>query len=174
MFAAEKGRLAAADPADRRDLQRRPRSLSVVVVTIALVLLTVYCRELLAGAQTGRDDGGGTRLLLMAGGFLFASLFAVVVHMRSLAHRVAGPEFRLIQAIRRIRSGDLAFRVHLRRGDLLGGLASECNDLLEWLNCNPPAGAVTGTDVIDIEPEPAMELAPVVTAEPAVAEGTSA
>lgn len=173
MFAAEKGRLAALDPADRRDLHRRPRSMSVIAMAVALVLLTLYCRELLAGARAGKTDENGTRLLVMAGGFLFASLVAVVVHMRTLAHRVAGPEFRLIQAIRRIRSGDLAFRIHLRRGDLLGGLAGECNDLLEWLNCNPPAGAVTGTDVIDIEPEPAIEMTPL-AAEPALAGGTSA
>jgi hypothetical protein len=40
--------------------------------------------------------------------------------------------------------------VSLRRGDLLSGLAQECNELLEYLNSNPPSGAKTGTDVVDI------------------------
>lgn len=70
-----------------------------------------------------------------------------------VAHHLAGPEHQLCMALRRIRSGDLAFRVQLRAGDLLGSLASECNALLDWLNHNPPGGACTGSDVVRLSPE---------------------
>ena len=81
-------------------------------------------------------------------------------HLR-LAGRVAGPEYRLRRALQRIRTGDLGFRVNLRRGDLLAGLAQECNELLDWLNANPPRGAHTGTDIVEVAEfaEPAAEEA---------------
>jgi nitrogen fixation/metabolism regulation signal transduction histidine kinase len=81
---------------------------------------------------------------------LLVACLVVVVQGTRMAYRVAGPEHRLIQSLRRVRKGDLAFRVSLRRGDLLSGLAQECNELLDYLNTNPPSGAKTGTDVVDV------------------------
>ena len=73
------------------------------------------------------------------------------------ADRVAGPEHRLVQSLRRMRSGDLSFRVSLRAGDLLGDLATECNAVLDWLNENPPQGARTGSDLLDVDLDAAMD-----------------
>lgn len=42
--------------------------------------------------------------------------------------------------MQRIRSGDVDFRVALRRGEPLSQLLHECNRLLEWLIRNPPGG----------------------------------
>ena len=140
--------------------QRRP-SLTRLLLCAALallistlVVLTVSSRQLLL--VTGAALLGGERqtehvLLLAAVGFVLASVTAVLVQTVRIGNRVAGPEYRLIQVLRRIRQGDLTVRAHLRAGDLLRPLASECNDLLEWLNENPPRGSVTGSDLVEIE-----------------------
>ena len=53
--------------------------------------------------------------------------------------------------MQRIRAGDVGFRVALRRGEPLGALVHECNDLLEWLNRNPPPGSRLDADVFELE-----------------------
>ncbi len=124
---------------------------------VSVVALTLYCRSLLLEAAAGRavaiDDGA---LLVVVGGFFLASASVVVLQSVRMSNRVAGPEFRLQKAMRRIREGDVAFRITLRRGDLLTGLASECNELLDWLNQNPPNGAQTGSDIVEV-PVPTSE-----------------
>ena len=49
------------------------------------------------------------------------------------SNRVAGPAWRVIQSLKRIREGDAAFRVKLRHGDLLLQLVDELNVTLEQL-----------------------------------------
>jgi hypothetical protein len=49
----------------------------------------------------------------------------------------------------------------LRRGDLLTGLAEECNALLDWLNENPPRGVATGSDVVQVAVSRSVRSAPV-------------
>lgn len=121
-------------------------------MAISLVLLALYCHGLLDSAAAGKvPEIGGLAFWLTIGGFFVACAGSVVWQCVRLATRVAGPEYRLRRALRRIRSHDVGFRVNLRRGDLLGGLARECNELLDWLNENPPAGARTGGDVVDVE-----------------------
>lgn len=132
----------------------------VVLMFGAILVLTCYFRGLLAAAAAGRPVViDGLPLLLVAGGFLTASASVVLLQSMRVAARVAGPELRLVRALQRIRSGDLSFRVHLRRGDLLADLARECNEVLDWLNRNPPAGARTGGDIVLVEEEPS-EVAP--------------
>jgi hypothetical protein len=120
-----------------------------------MIGLTGYCRYLLTEAESGRSALVGTGALYVgAGGFLLASAAVIFMQAARVCHRVAGPEYRLRAALARIRSGDLSFRVHLRRGDLLTALADECNELLEWLNRNPPSGTTTGTDVVEVDALP--------------------
>ena len=133
------------------------------VLALALVGLTLASRRLLGAAAAGGALGAGELLMyLAAGGCLFAAVAVVVGRSFRLASRVAGPEHRLILSLRRIRSGDLSFRIHLRKGDLLTGLADECNALLDWLNDNPPAGTRTGTDLVEVAVEDAepVEVVP--------------
>lgn len=122
-----------------------------VSMFVTVIVLTHYGRGLLTDAAAGRgvSVSDGTAILLI-GAFLLACASVVVLQSARLAGRIAGPERRLVQALHRIRAGDVAFRVNLRRGDLLGGLATECNALLEWLNANPPAGVRTGSDVVEV------------------------
>ena len=122
------------------------------VVAVSLLGLLAWCRSLLAAAADGRPaDPSGVGFWLAVGGFFAAAGLIVVVQAVRLANRVAGPEARLQGALQRIREGDVAFRVTLRRGDLLTGLARECNELLDWLNANPPSGVRTGSDVVALE-----------------------
>ncbi|HEX6813221.1 MAG TPA: hypothetical protein VF384_16485 [Planctomycetota bacterium] len=118
---------------------------------VCVVALTFYCTSLLQAAAAGRMVAIDEKVfVLVVGGFVAAS--AAVVGMQSvrISNRVSGPESRLLQALQRIRTGDVGFRITLRRGDLLVALADECNELLDWLNRNPPNGAHTGGDIVEV------------------------
>jgi hypothetical protein len=102
-------------------------------VVVALVALTVHCQGLLAAAAAGdANAAAGPMTWLVVAGFVAACGAAVAWHCARLARRVAGPEWRLCRALQRVRAGGSGERVRLRRGDLLTGLAAECNELLAW------------------------------------------
>jgi hypothetical protein len=126
---------------------------AVAVLAAAVAASTLLCRQLLVDAAAGDAVPASAMPFYAAGACFLLGAFAVVV-LQSIrvAQRVSGSQRRLVESLQRIRSGDLAFRVHLRRGDLLTDLAHECNALLEWLNASPPQGARTGTDVFDVDP----------------------
>jgi methyl-accepting chemotaxis protein len=135
----------ATDPSSRRPL--------LVLGTIALGLVALTAASYVAldaAASDALPQPATAPIYLAAACCLLVACLVVVVQGTRMAYRVAGPEHRLIQSLRRVRKGDLAFRVSLRRGDLLSGLAQECNELLDYLNTNPPSGAKTGTDVVDV------------------------
>jgi HAMP domain-containing protein len=123
----------------------------LLVVASTLVLVWFF-RRVLADAQ--RSDIELTTLvplfLAMTGLALAAGLLVVGQASRS-AKRLQGPAQRLILAMQRTQRGDLAHRVHLRHGDDLKEVAAEFNRLLDWLNANPPVGATTGTDLVDVD-----------------------
>lgn len=119
----------------RGRLLRLAVAMPTVAMFVSVVALVVYCRALLQDAAAGREVVvGEAGFWLSVGGFLLTSLVVFVFQVARMAARVAGPEFRLKRSLQRIRSGDLGFRVELRRGDLLGGLAEECNLLVDWLS----------------------------------------
>jgi len=122
----------------------------LVLVAVAVLGLTLYCRHLLQAAAVGTVDASAA-LYVAAGGFLLATSAAIVLQSARVAQRVAGPEHRLRQVLQRIRAGDLTTRARLRKGDLLGGLAEECNELIDWLNHNPPSGTSTGSDLLLVD-----------------------
>ena len=141
--------------------------LPMIGLLVVVVALTFYCHGLLQAAAEGRVATiGEVPVFLVASAFLFASVVIVAIQALRVAGRIAGPEYRLRKALQRIAAGDVAFRVDLRRGDLLTGLARDCNALLDWLNRNPPSGARTGNDVHelahhdDADPAPAKEPEP--------------
>lgn len=135
--------------------------LPALVIVITSLVLTDYCRQLLTDVTHSAPEAlDGFTLSFVLGGFVLASAALVMVQASRIASRVEGPERRLIQALRRMREGDLSFRVHLRRGDPLAGVARECNELLDWLNANPPPGARVGGDIVDVGQEQLEEVAP--------------
>lgn len=135
-----------------RRLLRLASLLPALVMCTGFAVLAHYCHTLLVDAAAGRPVVVGAAGFWFAiVGFFAACVVVVVMQSVRIAHRVGGPEWRLRRAMQRIRGGDLAFRVSLRRGDLLTGLAHECNELLDWLNRNPPAGTATGSDVVELE-----------------------
>lgn len=121
-----------------------------VLLLGALALLVAHCRSLLLAAASGQPAAGGAAAWLPICGFVGACALALAFLAWRIASRVRGPEHRLRLALQRIRSRDVGFRVSLRRDDLLQGLARECNELLDWLNENPPGGARTGSDILDL------------------------
>jgi len=72
-----------------------------------VVGLTLLCHRLLVSAAAGGAIGSGqVPLYVAAGCFLFAAGAVVVIQSLRVAQRVAGPEHRLIQSLRRIRTGE--------------------------------------------------------------------
>lgn len=118
-----------------------------VVMCITLVALVLYCRSLLTAAAAGEHVVvGEAGFWLVVGGFLGACAGVAVLQARRLGRLVAGPELRLVRSLQRMRSGDLDFQVRLRNGDLLNGLANECNELLAVLRRGPQPGGLSAPD----------------------------
>ena len=90
-------------------------------------------------------------LILALVGFCLACGLVVFSYSYRLVTRLLGPSYRLIDAMKRVRTGDIGFRVHLRKGDMLLDVADEFNQLLDWLNSNPPCDVTMGSDVVDVD-----------------------
>jgi nitrogen fixation/metabolism regulation signal transduction histidine kinase len=103
---------------------------------------------------------------------LLAAIFLMVNSLK-ISHRVAGPAYRLVKSMQRMRTGDLAFSVQLRRGDHLTELRDELNKLIDWLNDNPPPGCITRSQAAraDLERLAAAEAAMAESDTTAVATG---
>lgn len=132
----------------------RPRgnAFALGLVATATVLSCAAAWSTFASAAASpAATSSALSIYVAAGSVMILACLVVVVHATRTAHHVAGPEYRLAQSLRRLRGGDLSFRISLRRGDLLTGLAAECNELIEWLNQNPPSGTRVGNDVVDLE-----------------------
>jgi len=133
--------------------------LPVFFMLASLVALTIACCDFLHQAAGGITELRATPAIVIATiGFLVSSVVTVVLQAIHLSARVVGPERRLRETLARVRSGDLSQRVVLRRGDLLQDLADDVNTTIEWLNRNPPAGAVTGGDVLDVDHHEDIEI----------------
>ena len=143
--------------AEEKDQHRLIRTVMVapyIAMVVSMIVLALYCHRVLHAASTGADSfDNAVPMVLAVCGFLLASGLAVILQAYHLAQRVAGPAQRLQQAMTRIRNGDIAFRVHLRRGDLLREVAGDFNDLLDWLNRTLPGDMKRGNDVVDVDHE---------------------
>jgi hypothetical protein len=129
-----------------------------VGLAVSTLIVAVFCRRLLGEAMTQDVELPSlVPLFLAVLGFTLASGAVVVFQALRFSHRIAGPAYRLIKSMQRIRTGDVGFRVTLRRGDHLTEVATELNNLLDWLNENPPAGVKTGSDLIRVGRSPEID-----------------
>lgn len=153
--------MAASDRVRRRVLVVNEQLQKRIIVGISLiptaglaactVIVAVFCRRLLGEAtQQDVELPSLVPLFLSVLGFTLAAGAVVVFQALRFSHRIAGPAYRLIKSMERIRTGDISFRVNLRRGDHLTEVAAEMNSLLDWLNQNPPAGVKTGGDLVPV------------------------
>ncbi len=144
----------------RIKLGARPSRSSVLVavvgpalgVMVSIAVVAWFARQMLARGEAQEVDIDGLLplfLVLLA----LAAIATILVFLQSSrsARRLIGPVHRINVAMQRIRQGDIAHRVHLRKNDELGQVAAELNKLLDWLNENPPAGAQTGGDVVEMD-----------------------
>jgi methyl-accepting chemotaxis protein len=91
-------------------------------------------------ATSGETDMTGA--LPFGVGMFFALLvFAgtVVVQALRVSHRVEGSAYRIVKSMQRIRQGDLAFTVKLRKKDHLQEVADELNELMAWIRTQLPS-----------------------------------
>jgi hypothetical protein len=108
------------------------------------VFTGVYCSRLMDEAMaTDTELPALMPLFYLVIAFELLAAVFLMVNSLKISHKVAGPAYRLGKCLERIRGGDLAFSVQLRRGDHLVELKDELNKLLDWLNENPPAGCLT-------------------------------
>lgn len=131
-----------------RPMQGRMILNMAVLPSLALVGIAVstglYCNNLMQEAIALDSELPNMMPLfwLVIGFELVAAVFLLVNSLK-ISHTVAGPAYRICKSLERIRNGDLAFTVQLRKGDHLTEVRDQLNLLLDWLNANPPANCVT-------------------------------
>ncbi len=147
-----------------KDVQRRivlsVALLPTLSLTVATLIVAVFCRRLLGEAmQTDAHLPSLVPLFVSMLGFVVVSAAIVLHHALRFSHRIAGPSYRLIKSMERLRSGDVSFRVHLRNGDHLGEVADAFNQVLDWLERDPPPSVGQAMDVVEApQPEELPEV----------------
>jgi hypothetical protein len=118
--------------------------LPAIALAAIAVTTAVYCSRLInESVPIDGDQGSMMPLFYLVLAFeLMAAVFLMYSSLK-MSHRVAGPAYRICRSLERLRSGDLAFSVSLRKGDHLVEIRDELNRVLDWLNQNPPPGCIT-------------------------------
>lgn len=133
------------------------QSLRVAAIVVLCIVAAAFAAELLSHLQAAVDrnlaPASTDALWVWAVGLIAAVLVALLVEVANIVRRFRRPEQQVRLAMQRIRAGDVGFRIARRRGEPLGRLVHECNDLLEWLNRNPPEGARLDRDVFELDPD---------------------
>jgi hypothetical protein len=116
---------------------------SLALAAIA-VLTAVWCTRTMENAALEEAELPNlTPIFYVVVAFELVAAVYLMVNSLKISHRVAGPAYRICKSLERIRSGDLAFTVNLRKGDHLTEVRDQLNLLLDWLNENPPKGCTT-------------------------------
>jgi methyl-accepting chemotaxis protein len=115
--------------------------LPTLALGATMLIVGLFCRRLIAEAENADVFLPSlVPLFISVLGFVVISGTIVVWCAFRFSHRIAGPSYRLVQACRQVRDGDLTVRVSLRDGDHLGEVADAFNATLQWLEENvPPA-----------------------------------
>jgi len=131
------------------------QSLRALAIVALCVVAALFANALLSHLQSvvdGADEAAGVDALwIWSVALAVAVLGALLVEVANIVRRFRRPEQQVRLAMQRIRAGDVGFRIARRRGEPLGRLVHECNDLLEWLNRNPPDGARVDRDVFELD-----------------------
>ena len=107
------------------------------------ILLAVFCQKLTDEALLADIELPSlVPLLITVMGFVLVSVMFLLYNALKISHRIAGPIYRICKCIQRIRGGDIGFEITLRDGDHLEEVRDELNQLLTWLNENPPEGVI--------------------------------
>lgn len=137
----ERRKRLIVDSSSQARMVRRIALLPLAVLCLAAVAMAYMSSRVIDEATRSSVELPSLAALLMTMlTFLLAAGALTTVQALRYSHTVAGPTYRLQQSIRRIREGDLDFRITLRRDDELTAIADELNALIETL------GAQRGVD----------------------------
>jgi len=129
------------NPAMQGRIVFRMAAVPAAVLAGIAVFTGVYCADVLGEARALDEELPDLMpLIWLVMAFELVAACLLVMHALRLSHTIAGPAYRIAQSLKRIRSGDFAFRVQLRKGDHLTELRDEMNLLLDWLQQNPQHG----------------------------------
>jgi len=106
----------------------------LLVILAAAILVGIGC-EIVAVQAAEADVAlpGLLWLALAAGGFLVVAVAVILSQALVLSHRIAGPVYRLLDAMERVCQGEKGFRVTLREKDFLPEAADKFNEMLAAL-----------------------------------------
>lgn len=157
------------NPAMQGRIVFRMAAVPAAVLAGIAVFTGIYCADVLGEARALDEELPDLMpLIWLVMAFELVAAGLLVMHALRLSHTIAGPAYRIAKSLQRIRSGDFAFRVQLRKGDHLTELRDEMNLLLDWLQQNPPHGEAPGAPQQDAAaPAPTAAKAPT---EPATAQ----
>ena len=123
----------------------------VALCSAAAVYASVSLSRLQAVVGSVDSASHPESLVWSAGALVAAAVFVLLVEVANIVRRFRTPEQQVRLAMQRIRAGDVGFRIARRRGEPLGRLVADCNDMLEWLNRNPPDGVRVDRDVFELD-----------------------
>ncbi len=145
-------RLVVSGSGAMKPLSGLGQLLPLFAILVCICAITWLSDKILQEAARGEVSRMTSSFLVLAVvGFCVSCSAAVISYAYRLLSRLMGPSHRLINAMQRVREGDIGFRVHLRKGDMLMDVANEFNHLLDWLNANPPGDVTVGSDVVDVD-----------------------
>ncbi len=133
------------NPAMQGRIVFRMAAVPAAVLAGIAVFTGVYCADVLQEARALDEELPDLMpLIWLVMAFELVAACLLVMHALRLSHTIAGPAYRIAKSLQRIRTGDFAFRVQLRKGDHLTELRDEMNLLLDWLQQNPQHAPATG------------------------------
>ena len=121
-------------PAMQRRLVLHAVRWPLLVILAAAILVGIGC-EIVAvqAAEAEVALPGLLWLAVAAGGFLVVAVAVILSQALVLSHRIAGPVYRLLDAMERVSQGEKGFRVTLREKDFLPEAADKFNEMLAAL-----------------------------------------
>ena len=147
-------------PAMQRRLVLHAVRWPLLVLLAAAILVGIGCQIVVVQAAEAEVALPGLLWLAMAaGGFLFVAVAVILSQALVLSHRIAGPVYRLIDAMERVCQGEMGVRVKLREKDFLPEAADKFNELLAALERRSSLATPADTRAQGAATTPALETA---------------